>query len=77
MSEDQQKNFEVKRTQKFGWCQDDIHAGCRVRFSFYNFDYQCACDCHDKKSLPPLEPGKNMLPVKPEKDRAPQQRRKK
>jgi hypothetical protein len=57
----------VVKTQKFGWCNDNIHEGCRIRFSFYEKDYQCACDCHSTKSLPPLVAGKNMWPIKPDK----------
>jgi hypothetical protein len=51
---------------------DDTHVGCRIRFSYYEKDYQCSCDCHDAKSLPPLVQGKNVSPVKPDKpERAP------
>lgn len=65
---DQEKSFTVNKTMKFGWCTDNIHVGCTTRFSYYEKDYQCACDCHAEKSLPPLVPGKNMLPLKPDKE---------
>lgn len=64
--------FVVTKNQKFGWCNDGHHDGCTVRFAYYEKDYQCACDCHAEKSLPPLVLGKNVYPPKPEKsERAP------
>lgn len=66
--------FVVYKNHKFGWCMPGSpdHKDCRVRFSYYEKDYHCSCDCHDKKFLPPLEAGVNMYPVKPEKpERAP------
>lgn len=68
--------FVVVRTRKFGWCQDDIHTGCTIRFAYYERDYQCACDCHDGQELPPLVAGKNVSPVHPDKpERAPRKKK--
>lgn len=67
----------VHDQQKFGWCRDNTHTGCRIRFSYYEKDYRCSCDCHEKKSLPSLEAGVNMYPVKSEKpERAPRSAKK-
>ena len=60
-------NLEVVKTIRFGWCNDGHHDGCTARFAFYERDYQCSCECHLTKSLPPLVPGKNMSPVTPDK----------
>jgi len=72
-----EENMVVKKSQKFGWCFTDEHESCRIRFGYYEFDYQCACACHEKKDLPPLVRGKNHSPVNPKVDPAASKTRRK
>lgn len=36
----------AKEKSIFGWCHDGIHKICRTRFTTYDREYICECDCH-------------------------------
>ena len=45
--------------QKFGWCMDGDHNGCRVHYrDWYEPEklIECGCECHVGKKKPPLPP---------------------
>jgi len=31
---------------KFGWCMDGNHSGCRTQFVYEKRAHICSCDCH-------------------------------